>query len=521
MKTDRKEEKTSAEESEKSKPEDRKETSPSSEKSGKTDKETKKPKKTDQQLTEESVEKAEKAFQAGDQITALKYFTSALKTDPSRADIYARRATCWYVIQKIADGTSASQETLAYKKTFLDNILLKTQITREKAQQALEMEKKQDEPFQKALSDCLRGHELSAENSMCRILAGVIYAQTGKNVEAVEFLSTLVTQVPEIGDEECLIDAGVHYILAQTAEKINAYFWAQQAYTELLVQFPTENELLKGRMINAFYAYDAVTAYQDVKKLLEKDPNNPELLRYLALSAGSTGATGEAFSTLEQLMKSAPQDASLWAEQGRVYYKNPVLPKAYDNAMSNFNRALEMNPTCYEALLYRGICYRDVFNDNVKAIQDLSQAVEQHQEDPRARLELGITYARTKNYPQALSNFTQTLKMAPQSQRTWYQRGLVLMEQGQYALAVSDFTRALEIRPEFYEAMQRRAESYLKMEKYNESGTDYTYLIYHDISDKKRLSEYYLGRAEVFEKLNLKKKARDDRSEASKIRTDF
>lgn len=84
----------------------------------------------------------------------------------------------------------------------------------------------------------------------------------------------------------------------------------------------------------------------------------------------------------------------------------------YDLAISEFDKALEIDPLAAETYNNRG-----------------------------------ITYSKKGQYDLAISDFTKALGIKPDMAKAHYNRGLTYAEKGQYALALQDFDRSLELDP--------------------------------------------------------------------------
>jgi tetratricopeptide (TPR) repeat protein len=84
----------------------------------------------------------------------------------------------------------------------------------------------------------------------------------------------------------------------------------------------------------------------------------------------------------------------------------------YDTAISEFNKALEVQPLAAETYNNRG-----------------------------------ITYSKMGQHDLAVADFTKALEIEPDMAKALYNRGLTYAAKGQYELALQDFNRSLELDP--------------------------------------------------------------------------
>jgi tetratricopeptide (TPR) repeat protein len=97
----------------------------------------------------------------------------------------------------------------------------------------------------------------------------------------------------------------------------------------------------------------------------------------------------------------------------------------YDQAISGYNKALELNPRYSEAYLNRGIAYRN-----------------------------------KGQHDQAVSDYGKVLQIDPKDARAYCNRGNALVEKGQYDEAISDYNKALEINSKDAQIFYNRGLAY-------------------------------------------------------------
>ena len=110
----------------------------------------------------------------------------------------------------------------------------------------------------------------------------------------------------------------------------------------------------------------------------------------------------------------------------------------YDQAISHYNQAIEINPTFANAYISRGVAYA----------QSRGQ------------------------YDQAISDFSKAIEISPQFAKAYKDRGFAYYKKGQYDQAISDYSKAIEINPRFADAYFNRAVAYYSKGEYEKAWGD-------------------------------------------------
>ncbi len=131
---------------------------------------------------------------------------------------------------------------------------------------------------------------------------------------------------------------------------------------------------------------------------------------------------------------SCTKDAAFYVSRG-----NDCVNKGqYDAAISNYDKALEINPRYALAYYNRG-----------------------------------ITYGNKGRYDEAISDFTKALEINPKNAVTYRERGDVYFNKGEYDSAISDFNKAIDINPRDAVAYAYRGDAYEKEARYTEAILNY------------------------------------------------
>jgi tetratricopeptide (TPR) repeat protein len=117
----------------------------------------------------------------------------------------------------------------------------------------------------------------------------------------------------------------------------------------------------------------------------------------------------------------------------------------FDKTISDFSKAVELNPYYDLAYANRGSCY-GMKGLNTKAIDDLTKAIALNP-IPIHFLNRGITYNILDRYEEAVNDLTKVISLNPNDSLAYTHRGRALIEKGSYELAIADLTKALELDP--------------------------------------------------------------------------
>jgi tetratricopeptide (TPR) repeat protein len=142
-----------------------------------------------------------------------------------------------------------------------------------------------------------------------------------------------------------------------------------------------------------------------------------------------------------------------------------------DQAIVDFNRAIELNPSGAWALAYRGEIYRlmERYDD---ALTDFNRAIELNPSHAWAIGSRGQTYQAMQRYDDALTDLNHAIELNPSYDWVIGGRGETYWLMERYADALTDFNRAIELNPSYAWALAHRGETYLTMERYDDALTD-------------------------------------------------
>ena len=95
-----------------------------------------------------------------------------------------------------------------------------------------------------------------------------------------------------------------------------------------------------------------------------------------------------------------------------------------------------------------------------EAISDFNKAIDVNPEFVVAYLNRGFSYSRMGEFDKAIADYTKAIELNPRYAVAYYNRGFVYRRMGEYDRAILDFTKAIEINPKYASAYYYRGHIY-------------------------------------------------------------
>ncbi|GAF85058.1 unnamed protein product, partial [marine sediment metagenome] len=178
------------------------------------------------------------------------------------------------------------------------------------------------------------------------------------------------------------------------------------------------------------------------------------------------GQLSQAISNYTRAIELNPTYAEVYSNRGNTYCDLGQ----YIQAISDLNKAIELNPRYAEAYCNRGTAYYGLGQAN-KAISDLTKAIEL-KTIAVAYYNRGAIYYNLGQYHQAIPDLTKAIELGPELIMAYYIRGGAYHMLRQYPKAISDYTKAIELNPKFAQAYYSRGCAYALLGKLEESKKD-------------------------------------------------
>jgi len=177
------------------------------------------------------------------------------------------------------------------------------------------------------------------------------------------------------------------------------------------------------------------------------------------------------------------QTAEDYLKKGIDHYENDLN---WTQAMSDFNKAIELDPRSAKAYMYRGA----VQNDNAQALADFNKAIGIDPNYSEAYYHRGIFYYRKMgDFTKAMSDFDKEIELNPDHANSYYYRGTLYEKKDNGILetlhkwmgqadtsnetkALSDYNKAIEVNPADRQAYLERAMCYSSLKEFDKAWAD-------------------------------------------------
>src|SRR5918999_1680126 len=165
-----------------------------------------------------------------------------------------------------------------------------------------------------------------------------------------------------------------------------------------------------------------------------------EALRCRARAHRNLGRYDEALADFNRAIELDPDRAWAIASRGQTYQ----ALRRFDEALADFARAIELDPDRDWAIADRGETYRLAGRFD-EALADFARALELDPDDGWAIAHRGQTYQALRRYDEALADFNRAIELDPD--QDWYQYlcALTHLARGETAAAATRLAQAVEL----------------------------------------------------------------------------
>ena len=145
----------------------------------------------------------------------------------------------------------------------------------------------------------------------------------------------------------------------------------------------------------------------------------------------------------------------------------------YDEAIADFNKAIEADPKHSRAFANRGIVkqIKGLLDD---AIADYSKAIELDPTSALAYTNRGNGRFSKGMVEEAMADYTKAIDLDPAYMSAWHNRAYVKQIKGLHEEAIADFKKAIELEPKAWWAHLNRGNSLHALGRLDEAIADYT-----------------------------------------------
>jgi serine/threonine protein kinase len=122
--------------------------------------------------------------------------------------------------------------------------------------------------------------------------------------------------------------------------------------------------------------------------------------------------------------------------------------RQYDKALADCDRAIKLDPTFASAYSNRSQLNHDLGRYE-EALEDCKRAIQLDPTFAGAYNNRGITYSELRQYDEALADYTQAIQLDPTDVTAYYNRGNTCHSLGRYDDALADYAQAIHLGPTF------------------------------------------------------------------------
>lgn len=291
--------------------------------------------------------------------------------------------------------------------------------------------------WNEVIADCQEALTLDPKNLDAKIMLANAFGVSKQHEKAIKYLKEALKQAPE--------KQAIYPLLAKEYMNMdNRYKEAERVMLELLNR-DTE-AIVAYYYLGAIYgAYlkDTKRAINIYKKILDREPENFQVIDAISQLYLESSRPKEALEMLLRLEKRQPNDIALKLKIAQIYYKL----KEREKAISRFEDILAKNPDSDKITYYLGILYEEV--GRVEESQKMFAAVPPVSglyKDARLRLAYG--YKVRGDLPQAKAALLEAIRKAPKITDFYQYLGGIYEREGDLDSAIKLLQRATKEFPD-------------------------------------------------------------------------
>jgi tetratricopeptide (TPR) repeat protein/thiol-disulfide isomerase/thioredoxin len=235
-----------------------------------------------------------------------------------------------------------------------------------------------------------------------------------------------------------------------------------------------------------------------------------EVKEALIFAAAAAGQLKPSLLVRLDEVNASKTDAAGYNKRGAVYLKL----KAFDKALANFSKAIELSPSdpsYYDAreAVYCGLKQFD------RALADADHVIKIYPNSGRAYVSRGYIHLKQKNETKALENFEEAIHLNPHDPLSYINESAVYMRLGKYQLAYERADQAIKLDANNAGGFCNRGEASLNLKRYDDALADLSKSI--DMGKALCGGENFYYRAMVFDALGKNDLAARDRKTAQEL----
>ena len=205
---------------------------------------------------------------------------------------------------------------------------------------------------------------------------------------------------------------------------------------------------------------------------------------------------------------SNPNDAKAYNDRGFMEYKQGNS----NQALADFNKAIELNPNYAEAYGARASIYVDQ-NNLSDALSDINKSIELNSNLYWTYVLRAAVYQQQGNFTQQLNDLNRAIELKPDDAKPYNTRGLLFEQQSNFTQALADFNKAIELNPNFSDAYSNRGAIYDQQSNFTQALADFNKAIELNPNEE----QIYYNRGQMYQDQGNFIQALDDYNKAIEL----
>ena len=176
----------------------------------------------------------------------------------------------------------------------------------------------------------------------------------------------------------------------------------------------------------------------------------------------------QAVSDFNEAIRLNPENSHVYYNRGNAYSSKGQ----YDEAIADYNEAIRLDPENNQVYNNRGNAYL-AKGDFDKAIDDYSKAIENGFSDVFVYTNRGTAHLLKDQYDEAIADYNEAERLGDRSVAVYCNRGNAYLKKYEYSRAISDYDEAIKLNPRYAEAYNGLGNVYGEMGKYDDAFANY------------------------------------------------
>jgi len=201
------------------------------------------------------------------------------------------------------------------------------------------------------------------------------------------------------------------------------------------------------------------------------EPRNENLADNLVAQAKSMAFEGkyeQAIAIYDRAIQIQPDCYEAWYNRGNLLARL----QDYESALTDYDKAIAIEPEKYQVWYSRGSVLGKLQRDG-EAIACYDRAISLEPGKYELWYDRGKALERLQRYAEALVSYGKATAIRPDDCQLWYDRGVLLSKSQRYEEAIACYDRVVALKPDYPQIWHSRGVVLEKMQQYQEAIASY------------------------------------------------